>query len=77
VVGLDGGRLKGWRREARVRTERGAIVRRSWGSQLADRRRAGGSCLLRFGDASITAQWWQKAEEEKGSLHGGGGVLLL
>jgi hypothetical protein len=36
--GLDGGRPKGWRREARDRSERGPVVGRFSGSQLADRR---------------------------------------
>jgi hypothetical protein len=48
--GLDGGRLKGRRRLARDRSERGAIVGRSSGSQLADRRRARGSCPRWLGD---------------------------
>jgi hypothetical protein len=42
--GLDGGRLKGRRREARDRSERGPVVGRSLGSQLANRRRAEDSC---------------------------------
>jgi hypothetical protein len=51
VEGLDGGSLKGWQREARDRSERGLVVGRSWGSQLADRRRAGGSCLWWLGNS--------------------------
>jgi hypothetical protein len=48
--GLDGGSPKGWRREARDRSERGSVVGRSSGSQLANRRRAEGSCPRRLGD---------------------------
>jgi hypothetical protein len=36
--GLDGVRPKGRQREARDRSERGSVVGRSSGSQLADRR---------------------------------------
>jgi hypothetical protein len=41
--GLDGGRLMGQWREARDRSERGPVVRRSSGSPLADRRKVRGS----------------------------------
>jgi hypothetical protein len=36
--GLDGGRPKGWRRDARDRLEREPVVARFSGSQLADQR---------------------------------------
>jgi hypothetical protein len=48
--GLDGGRPKGWWREVRDRSERGSVVGRSSGSQLAGQRRAGGSCQWWLGD---------------------------
>jgi hypothetical protein len=72
--GLNGGRPKGHRREARGRLERGPVVGRSSGSQLADQRGPGVAVHGGSVMAITTAQWWQKGGGGRWCSTGGGGA---